>query len=41
MTNKLFDLTGQVALVTGATHGLGMSMAKGLADCGAKIARRS
>lgn len=37
MTNKLFDLTGKVALVTGATHGLGMSMAKGLADCGAKI----
>jgi gluconate 5-dehydrogenase len=37
MTNNLFDLTGKVALVTGATHGLGMSMAKGLADCGAKI----
>ncbi len=37
MNNNLFDLTGKVALVTGATHGLGMSMAKGLADHGAKI----
>jgi gluconate 5-dehydrogenase len=37
MTNKLFDLTGKVALVTGATHGLGMSMAIGLANYGAKI----
>ena len=37
MTNKLFDLTGKVALVTGATHGLGMSMAIGLATYGAKI----
>jgi gluconate 5-dehydrogenase len=37
MTNKLFDLTGKVALVTGATHGLGMSMAIGLAIYGAKI----
>ena len=37
MTNNLFDLTGKVALVTGATHGLGMSMALGLANHGAKI----
>src|SRR5665647_2753550 len=37
MVNNLFDLTGKVALVTGATHGLGMSMAIGLASCGAKI----
>jgi len=37
MKNKLFDLTGKVALITGATHGLGMSMAKALADSGAKI----
>jgi len=37
MKNNLFDLTGKVALVTGATHGLGMSMAIGLANHGAKI----
>ncbi|KQC33803.1 gluconate 5-dehydrogenase [Nonlabens sp. YIK11] len=34
---KLFDLTGKVALVTGSTHGLGMSMAKGLGQAGATI----
>jgi len=37
MTQNLFDLTGKVALVTGATHGLGMAMAMGLANAGAKI----
>ena len=36
MTN-LFDLTAKVALITGATHGLGMAMAKGLASAGATI----
>lgn len=34
---ELFDLTGKVALVTGATHGLGMSIAKALAYAGAKL----
>lgn len=34
---NLFDLTGKVALVTGATHGLGMAMAKGLAQHGATL----
>jgi len=37
MSLKLFDLTGKTALVTGATHGLGMAMAKGLAGAGARI----
>jgi gluconate 5-dehydrogenase len=35
---ELFDLTGKTALVTGATHGLGMAIAKGLAGAGARIA---
>ncbi len=38
MTHPLFDLSGKVALITGATHGLGMTMAKGLASAGATIA---
>ncbi|EOR94758.1 2-deoxy-D-gluconate 3-dehydrogenase [Arcticibacter svalbardensis MN12-7] len=37
MSLSLFDLTGKRALVTGATHGLGMSMAVGLANAGAQI----
>ncbi len=37
MSTQLFDLTGKTALLTGATHGLGMAMAKGLASAGAKI----
>lgn len=34
---ELFDLTGKVALVTGATHGLGMAMAKALGKAGATL----
>lgn len=34
---KLFDLTGKVALVTGASYGIGMAIAKGFAKAGAKI----
>ncbi len=34
---KLFDLTGKVALVTGGNGGLGLAMAKGLAQAGASI----
>ena len=37
MSHSLFDLTGKVAVVTGATHGLGMAMAKGLGTAGAKL----
>jgi gluconate 5-dehydrogenase len=37
MSVSLFDLTGKTALVTGATHGLGMAMATGLAKAGARI----
>lgn len=37
MSINLFDLTGKVALVTGSTHGLGMAMAKGIGNAGAKI----
>ncbi len=37
MSVSLFDLKGKRALVTGATHGLGMSMASGLANAGAEI----
>lgn len=37
MANSLFDLTGKLALVTGATHGLGMAMAEGLGMAGARL----
>jgi gluconate 5-dehydrogenase len=33
----LFDLTGQVALVTGGSRGLGLDMATGLGEAGASI----
>ncbi|MGY6647474.1 gluconate 5-dehydrogenase [Wenyingzhuangia sp. IMCC45574] len=37
MSINLFDLKGKVALITGATHGLGMAMATGLGNAGATI----
>lgn len=37
MSKISFDLTGKTALITGATHGIGMAIAKGLAQQGAKI----
>ncbi|WP_299670406.1 gluconate 5-dehydrogenase [uncultured Polaribacter sp.] len=37
MSQTLFDVSGKIALVTGATHGLGMSMAMGLGKAGATI----
>ena len=35
MTNKLFDLSGRIALLTGATQGLGFAIARGLGQAGA------
>ncbi|MCZ6455322.1 MAG: SDR family NAD(P)-dependent oxidoreductase, partial [Alphaproteobacteria bacterium] len=35
---KLFDLDGQVAIVTGASSGLGAHFAETLAKVGAKVA---
>lgn len=37
MSLELFDLSGKTALVTGGTHGLGMAIATGLANAGARI----
>jgi gluconate 5-dehydrogenase len=37
MSMNLFDLSGKTALVTGGTHGLGMAIATGLAQAGARI----
>ena len=38
MRHDLFDLSGRVAVVTGASKGLGKSMALGLAEAGADVA---
>jgi len=37
MMQKMFDLTGKRALVTGGSHGLGMAMAIGLGKAGAEL----
>jgi NAD(P)-dependent dehydrogenase (short-subunit alcohol dehydrogenase family) len=34
---ELFDLSGKYALVTGGTRGIGMMMARGLLQAGARV----
>ena len=36
-TPQLFDLTGKTALITGSSDGLGLAMARGLAEAGATL----
>ncbi len=38
MVGNAFDLTGHVAIVTGGNGGIGLGMARGLADAGAAVA---
>jgi 2-deoxy-D-gluconate 3-dehydrogenase len=37
MTSRAFDLSGRVAIVTGGNGGIGLGMARGLAEAGADI----
>jgi NAD(P)-dependent dehydrogenase (short-subunit alcohol dehydrogenase family) len=41
MTNGLFDLTGKTAVVVGGTSGIGLAMARGLAEAGADVVASS
>jgi gluconate 5-dehydrogenase len=37
MASPLFDLTGRLALITGSSQGIGLSLAEGLAQAGARV----
>ena len=37
VASKLFDLSGRIALVTGSSRGLGLTLARGLAEAGATL----
>lgn len=37
MSRALFDLTGKLALITGSSQGIGLALAKGLSEAGARV----
>jgi gluconate 5-dehydrogenase len=34
---KVFDLSGRLALITGSSQGIGLALARGLAQAGARV----